>query len=79
MLGNQMIFISMEEQYRKLITDHILISLDDLSDDEKAIINYSWSIIKNKLADLKIAEDEIKRLNIELINLKSMFLDKDEE
>ena len=66
--------MTLEEQYKKLITDHILVNYEDLSIIEKQIVDFGWSIVKNKFQDLKIVEDEVKRLNIELANLKAMYL-----
>jgi len=67
---------SLKERYTKLIADNLTISLEDLTETEKAVINESYVLFEEKMADLKIANDEIKRLAIELANYKAMYDDK---
>jgi hypothetical protein len=51
--------------------------MEDLTDTEKEIINYSFSVLKERLEDIKLLNDEVARLNIEIANLKSYNDDKD--
>lgn len=67
---------SLKEQYIKLIADNLTISLEDLTESEKAVINECYVLFEEKMADLKIANDDIKRLTIELANYKAMYDDK---
>ena len=63
---------TLKERYVKMMIDTITVSLEDLTDNEKAIIEASYDLFKEKLDDIKILQDEVKRLSIELINLKLM-------
>lgn len=63
---------SLKERYTKLIADKLTISLEDLTESEKAVINESFELFEEKMDDLKIANDEVKRLSIELANHKAM-------
>lgn len=65
--------ISLEDQYRKIMADHITVSIEDLTSNEMLIVNMGWSMFNDKLQDIKIANDEIKRLTIELANYKAMY------
>ena len=67
---------SLKERYTKLITDSVTISIDDLTESEKGIIDKSYELFEEKMDDLKIANDEVKRLNVELANYKAMYSNK---
>jgi len=66
-----------KEEYIDGVLNYLLIKKEDLTDSEKEIINYSFSVLKERLEDIKLLNDEVKRLNIELANLKSYDDDKD--
>lgn len=68
---------SLKDQYIKLLSDRISVSVEDLTDNEAKLIDESYYLFKDKLDDMKILNDEIKRLSIELANLKAMNDDKD--
>jgi len=61
-----------KQQYRKSLADHISVSIEDLSPNELALIDKAFDIFEGNLADLKTQQDEVKRLSIELANLKAM-------
>lgn len=63
---------SLKEQYIKLLADKILVSVEDLTDNERTLIIESFDLFENKMEDISILNDELKRVNIELLNLKSM-------
>lgn len=63
---------SLKTQYKQLMADAISTSVEDLTDTEDAIICKSFSMLEDKLGEIKTLNDEIKRLNIELLNLKAM-------
>lgn len=67
---------SLKERYTKLITDSVTISIDDLTESEKGIIDKSYELFEEKINELKIANDEVKRLNVELANYKAMYSNK---
>ena len=63
---------SLKDKYIKLLSSKITVSVDDLSDNELKLITESFELFDEKLDDIKILNDELKRVNIELINLKAM-------
>jgi hypothetical protein len=70
------LFKTPKEEYVDGVLNYLLISKEDLTDTEKEIINYSFSVLKERLEDIKLLNDEIKRLNIELANLKAYIKDE---
>lgn len=70
--------LSLEKQYTKLSANHISVSVDDLTPNELKLIEYSCSLFKEKLDDIKVQTDEVTRLSIELANLKAMTDTKDD-
>ena len=66
-----------KEEYIDGVLNYLLIKKEDLTDSEKEIINYSFSVLKERLEDIKLLNDEVNRLNIELANLKSYDDNKD--
>ncbi len=62
---------TLKKQYTKLIADRLCIVQDDLSPTELEIISISFELFQDKLSDMKIKDDEIYRLTIELANLKA--------
>jgi hypothetical protein len=63
---------SLKDKYIKLLASKITVSVDDLTDNEFKLINESFELFSEKLDDIRILNDELKRVNIELINLKAM-------
>jgi hypothetical protein len=66
-----------KEKYTEGALNFLLIKKEDLTETEKQIIEYSFSVLKERLEDIKLLNDEVIRLNIELANLKSYNDDKD--
>ena len=64
-------FKSLKDRYKELILSRVLIDEEDLTDEESSIINFSYELFQEKLDDIKLLNDEIIRLSIELANLKS--------
>ena len=64
-------FKSLKEQYVELMTNKISVSVDDLTDNEKAIIEAGFELFSEKLEDIKILNDENKRISVELANLRA--------
>lgn len=69
-------FESLKDRYKKLIADSVTISIGDLTESENAIIDKSYDLFEEKMDDLKVANDEVKRLSIELANYKAMYSEK---
>lgn len=70
---------SLKDKYIKLLSSKITVSVDDLTDNELKLINESFELFDEKLDDIKILNDELKRVNIELINLKAMHDDSEND
>ena len=66
-----------KQKYIEGVLSHLLIKEEDLTETEKEIIDYSFRLLKERLEDIKLLNDEVVRLNIELANLKSYNDDKD--
>jgi hypothetical protein len=66
-----MLFKTPKDEYTEGILNHLLIKKEDLTQTENQIIDYSFDILKERLEDMKLLNDEIIRLKIELANLKS--------
>jgi hypothetical protein len=70
---------SLKDKYVKLLAGRITVSVDDLTDNEFKLINESFELFSEKLDDIRILNDELKRVNIELANLKAMQDDSDND
>lgn len=70
---------SLKDKYIKLLSSKITVSVDDLTDNELKLINESFELFDEKLDDIRILNDELKRVNIELINLKAMHDDSEND
>lgn len=70
---------SLKDRYVKLLASKITVSVDDLTDNELKLINESFELFSEKLDDIQILKDEVRRVNIELINLKAMYDDSDND
>ena len=64
-------FKTLKEQYTDLIINRVCISKDDLTDSEKEIIEIGYELFIDKLEDIKILHGELKRVSLELANLKA--------
>lgn len=62
-----------------MMSDKITISVEDLTENEKTLIEFSFTIFTEKLDEIKLLNDDIKRLSIELSNLKSYMEDLDDD
>lgn len=70
---------SLKDKYVKLLASKIIVSVDDLTDNESKLINESFELFREKLDDIEILKEEIKRISIELANLKAMQDDSDND
>ena len=70
-------FKSLKTQYYDLVSDRIQVHKDELTENETRIIEFGFELMKEKLEDLKILNDDIKRLSIENANLKAYNDNKD--
>ena len=64
-------FKSLKERYRELILSKVLVKEEDLTEEESLIIDVTYELFEEKLGDMKILQDEINRLSLELANLKA--------
>ena len=72
-------FPSEKEQFTKTLADHVSVSIDDLSKIELELIDKAYSIFKDNQAEIKAQSDEVKRLSLELANLRAMTDTKQEK
>lgn len=64
-------FKTLKERFIEFIEKNTLISYNDFTDTEKEIVNVAYIIVDEKLEEIKLLNDEIKRISLELANLKS--------
>jgi hypothetical protein len=64
-------FKTLKEQYRDLVTDKISISKEDLTETEETIIDIGYNLLVEKMDDIKILKDELRRVSIDLANMKA--------
>lgn len=62
-----------------MMADKISVSIEDLTNTEVTLIDAGFTILEEKLEDLKLLNDEIRRLSIELANLKIYTEDLDKD
>lgn len=72
-------FKSLRDRYTKMMADKISVSIEDLTPTEKGLIDYGYELFSEKMEDIKILEDENRRISIELANLKSYNDDLDRD
>ena len=65
------LFKTQRQKYTEGVLNYLIINEEDLTETEKEIITYGFNLLQERLDEMKILNDEIKRLNIELANLKS--------
>jgi len=70
-------FKSIKDQYIKLLSDYIIVSVDDLTENEAKLISKSFILFQEKLDDIKILSDENRRISIQLANLKASLDDNE--
>lgn len=70
-------FKSLRDQYYDIILSKVMVLKEDLNEIETEIIDAGFELMKEKLEDIKILNDEIKRLSIENANLKAYNDDKE--
>jgi hypothetical protein len=70
---------SLKDKYIKLLAGKITVSMDDLTDNELKLITESFELFSEKLDDIKILNDELKRISVELANLKAMHDDSEND
>ena len=59
--------------------DKLSLSKDDLTDNERILIEQGFRLFNEKMEDIQILNDENRRISIELANMKSYFEDFDNE
>jgi hypothetical protein len=76
-------FKTLKEQYEELIITKLFpdrkieFAREELTDNEKMIIEFTYELFQEKLDDMKILNDEITRISVENANLKAYNDDKD--
>lgn len=62
---------TLKEKYFEMMANKISVSVDDLTDNERKLIEAGYESFTEKLEDIKILGDDFKRVSVELANLKS--------
>ena len=62
---------TIKERYIEMMSNRISVSVEDLTDNELSIINYGFELFSEKMEDIKILQDENRRISVELSNLKA--------
>ena len=70
---------SIKDKYIKLLAGKITVSMDDLTENELSLITESFELFSEKLDDIKVLNDELKRISVELANLKAMSDDSEND
>jgi hypothetical protein len=70
---------SLKQQYVKNIADQLSVSVEDLTDTEQKIIDIAFDIFEGRMSDIKALEDEVKRLGLQIANLKASMDDNNYE
>jgi hypothetical protein len=70
---------TIKDKYIKFLAGKIMVIVDDLTDNELSLITESFELFSEKLDDIKILNDELKRISIELANLKAMYDDSEND
>jgi Fe-S-cluster formation regulator IscX/YfhJ len=60
------------EDWENAILKKVFIPKEDLKDTEKDILKHSYDIFISRIADLKAFDDDVKRLNEKVLNLKTL-------
>jgi|LakMenEpi03Aug12_release.lakeMendotaPanAssembly.Ray.scaffolds.fasta_scaffold152033_4 hypothetical protein len=63
-------FKTLKEQYIDLVTEKVSINKEDLTETESTIIDIGYNLLVEKLEDIKILKDELRRISIDLANMK---------
>lgn len=63
---------SLKDKYVKLLASKITVSVDDLTDNELKLIEESFELFTEKLQDITLLNNELRRVNVELANIKAM-------
>jgi hypothetical protein len=69
----------LKKEYYKIMCDKLSLSEDDLTDNERILIEHGFRLFNEKMEDIQILNDENRRISIELANMKSYFEDFDNE
>ena len=69
----------LKKEYYKMMCNVLSLSEDDLTDNERILIEHGFRLFNEKMEDIQILNDENRRILIELANMKSYFEDFDNE
>lgn len=69
--------MDLKKEYTRIISEKISLKEADFSHTEKEILNIGFNMVKEKIDEIRELNDEIIRVKIEILNLKSYSDDKD--
>lgn len=78
-------FKTLKERYEELILFKLFpdrkihFIREELTENEKRILDIGYELFQEKLEDMKVLQDEITRISVELANLKSSMDNNDYE
>ena len=78
-------FKTLKERYEELILFKLFpdrkihFIREELTENEKRILDIGYELFQEKLEDMKVLQDEITRISVELANLKSSMDNSDYE
>lgn len=78
-------FKTLKERYEELILFKLFpdrkihFIREELTENEKRILDIGYELFQDKLEDMKVLQDEITRISVELANLKSSMDNNDYE
>ena len=64
-------FKTLKQRYTEMMANKISVSIEDLTDNEKSLIDAGYELFSEKMEDIKLLNDDLRRVSIELANLKS--------
>lgn len=70
-------FKPLKERYFDLVTEKLLIKKEDLTETEIKIMEIGYDLIAEKIEDMRILQDDMRRLSIDFLNYKNYSDNKD--
>jgi hypothetical protein len=65
----------LQKKYVKMMCDKLSLSYEDLTENEILLINSGYVLFEERIEDIRILNEENRRISIELANIKSYLAD----
>jgi len=69
----------LKKEYFKMMCNKLSLSKEDLTDNELTLISSGFELFDEKMEEIKLLNDELRRISIELANIKSYISDFDDD